>query len=391
MSQGEAIHETPQGAAWPVVAGIMATVSVFAISQGLTYPLLSILLEKQGHPAALIGLSAGMTPLGFIVSSPMIPWLSRRIGAGRLAVASSVLATLMLVLIALTMNVWVWFPLRFLLGFFANVLYVISETWMITIVPPARRGRLMGIYTSVVSTGFALGPLTLALVGSEGWPPFLVGIAAFLLCGAILLAVMARLPAMESDTVTASVFGFVAIAPLLIFAVFTAAAFEQSLLAMFPVYGASYALSERDVAVLITVFVSGNIALQIPLGMLAERIGARAVMLMCAIVAVAGAALLPVLLDGPLIWPMMFVWGAVAFAIYTMGLIELSERFSGAMIITGNAAFALAWGSGGIVGPPVVGTSMNLIGIQGLPVALGLVCGVLVVLLATKLRRRAAP
>ena len=28
-------------------------------------------------------------------------------------------------------------PLRFLLGFFANPLYVISETWLITIAPAA--------------------------------------------------------------------------------------------------------------------------------------------------------------------------------------------------------------------------------------------------------------
>lgn len=67
---------------WAAIAGIIATVTVFAVAQGLTYPLLSFILERQGTTSALIGLSAAMTPLGFILSAPFIPALSRRVGGG---------------------------------------------------------------------------------------------------------------------------------------------------------------------------------------------------------------------------------------------------------------------------------------------------------------------
>ena len=62
------------------MAGIIATVTVFAAAQGLNYPLLSFILERQGTTPDLIGLSAAMTPLGFVVSAPFIPALARRIG-----------------------------------------------------------------------------------------------------------------------------------------------------------------------------------------------------------------------------------------------------------------------------------------------------------------------
>jgi hypothetical protein len=39
----------------------------------------------------------------------------------------------------------------------------------------------------------------------------------------------------------------------------------------------------------------------------------------------------------------------------------------------GNAAFALMWGVGGIIGPPVSGGAMELWGPEGLPVTLALV------------------
>ncbi|CAN7501837.1 MFS transporter [Pararhizobium sp. LjRoot238] len=369
------------------MAGIIATVTVFAVAQGLTYPLLSFILERQGTTPGLIGLSAAMTPLGFIVSAPFIPALTRHVGGARLAILCSILAALTLIAIAWTPEVWAWMPLRFLLGFFANPLYVISETWLISITPAPRRGRIMGLYSSIVSGGFAIGPLSLGLVGTQGWPPFMIGIVAFLLCGLIVLAVVPRLPDMPHEGEATSVGGFFALAPLLLFAVFTAAAFEQILLSLFSVYGAALGSAEERIASLITCFIAGNAVLQILLGRVAEQFGSTRTMLFCALASLAGCLLLPSIFNSWLIWPLVFVWGGVSFGIYTMSLIQLGERFTGQALIAGNAAFAFVWGIGGIVGSPATGLAMQLIGHQGLPSSLGLLCCVLAVFLMAERRR----
>ena len=360
---------------WAALAGIIATVSVFAIAQGLGYPLLSFILQRQGMSPSMIGLSAAMTPLGFIFSAPLIPLLSRHFGAGRTALSCAGIAALLLALIGWQQNVWLWFPLRFLLGFTVNPLYVISETWLISLTPPAKRGRIMGVYTSIISAGFALGPFTLAFVGTTGWPPFLVGIGAFLLCGLCLLKVLPKLPDLhDGHAQQASVGRFVPQARLLLFAVFAAAAFEQVALALMSVYGKGYGSSEAKISMLLAVFVAGNIALQIPLGMLAERQGAHRALLLCAQATVLGCLVLPWSFNSILVWPVVFVWGAVSFGVYTIALIQLGERFSGSMLMAGNAAFAMVWGVGGIAGPPVTGLVMDLIGVQGFPLSLGLLC-----------------
>lgn len=289
------------------MTGIIATVTVFAAAQGLTYPLLSFILERQGTTASLIGLSAAMTPLGFIVSSLFVPTLVRRVGAARLAVLCSIMAALALLAIAAIQDVRTWMPLRFLLGFFANPLYVISETWLLSITPASRRGRIMGLYSSIVSAGFAVGPLALRFLGAEGWPPFLFGACAFLLCGLTVLAVVPRLPDMPHEGEAISVSGFFALAPLLLLAVFVAAIFEQSLLAMFAVYGAAYGSTESRISALIACFILGNAALQMPLGRLADGIGSGRAMLLCSSLALAGCALLPLLFSSGLIWPTVFV------------------------------------------------------------------------------------
>jgi MFS family permease len=369
------------------MAGIIATVTVFAVAQGLTYPLLSFILERQGTTPGLIGLSAAMTPLGFIVSAPFIPARARRVGRARLAILCSILAALTLIAIAWTQQVWAWMPLRFLLGFFANPLYVISETWLISITPALRRGRIMGLYSSIVSGGFAIGPLSLGLVGTQGWPPFMIGIVAFLLCGLIVLAVVPRLPTMPHEGEATSVGGFFALAPLLLFAVFAAASFEQVLLSLFAVYGAALGSAEERIASLITCFIAGNAVLQILLGRVAERFGSTRTMLFCALASLAGCLLLQSIFNSWLIWPLVFVWGGVSFGLYTMSLIQLGERFTGQALIAGNAAFAFVWGTGGIVASPATGLAMQLIGHQGLPLSLGLLSCVLAVFLMAERRR----
>ncbi|TAV48720.1 MFS transporter [Rhizobium leguminosarum] len=369
---------------WAAMAGIIATVTVFAVAQGLTYPLLSFILERQRTTSGLIGLSAAMTPLGFILSAPFIPALSRRVSGARLAILCSILAAVTLMTIAWTEGVWAWMPLRFMLGVFANPLYVISETWLISITPTSRRGRIMGLYSSIVSGGFAIGPLSVWLTGTEGWPPFVIGIAAFLLCGLIVLAVAPRLPEMPGEGEATSVGGFFAMAPLLLFAVFTAAAFEQILLSLFAVYGAALGSAEAHIASLITCFIAGNAVLQILLGRLAEWFGSTQTMLFCILACLASCLLLPSAFNSWLVWPLVFVWGGVSFGIYTLSLIQLGERFTGQALIAGNAAFALVWGIGGIVGSPATGLAMQLIGHQGLPLSLGLLSFVLAVLLMVR-------
>ena len=380
------VPDEPAGTNWPALAGVTATVSIFALAQGVSYPLLSFILERQGVSPGLIGLSAAMTPIGFILSSPLIPPIARRWGAGRVALCCGVLSALVLALIGWTQNLYWWFPLRLLIGLSTNPLYVLSEVWIIALAPPGKRGRIMGSYTSIISAGFALGPLCLLAVGAEGWPPFVVAIGAFVVCILCLALVLNRLPRVDDGGSGASVLAFVPAAPLLLAAVMVAAGFEQAMLALMPVYGTDQGVSEGTVSSLLVAMIAGNVALQLPLGMLAERLTARRMLIVCAAGSAVTCLLLPLLLDAPAVWPLMFLMGAASYGIYTMALIELGTRFSGAMLVAGNAAFALTWGVGGIFVSPTVGTSMGFVGPNGLPLSLAAIC--LALAAATLLGRR---
>jgi hypothetical protein len=75
-------------------------------------------------------------------------------------------------------------------------------------------------------------------------------------------------------------------------------------------------------------------------------------MLVCTVTTLAGCTLLPLAIRSTwLLWPLLFIWGGAAFGVYTVALTGLGDRYSGAMLLTGSAAFGLMWGVGGIIGP----------------------------------------
>ncbi|MGB3900808.1 MAG: MFS transporter [Mesorhizobium sp.] len=369
--------------------GVIASVTVFGVAQGLSYPLFTFLMQKQGMSSGAIGLSAAMTPLGLMVSSLFVPTLVRLFGSRGLAVGSAASAALLFVFIGFTQNWLAWYPARFLIGLAVNPLYILGEVWLITLAPPARRGRLLGIFNAVTGAGYASGPLSLALLGTEGWPPFLVGICGFSACAAILFVAARRFDRFDDGVRNGGALHFWLVAPTLLLAVTVAAATQQSMYSLLPVFGKGYLLGEATISTLISVMSVGNIVLQLPLGMAAERVGGRRMILACAMTNMTGALLLPLIVTTPLQWPVLLVMGGVGYGVYTMALVELGDRFSGSALVAGNAAFGLMWGVGGIIGPPGSGFLIEMIGPIGLP-AVVVALSVILILFSTlrsRLRR----
>lgn len=383
----------PQAKPYMALAGIAAALALFGAAQGLSYPLFSILMQRQGMSPALIGASAAMMPFGLILSASLVPGAVRLFGARGLAVGCALGAALCFLLIGWLQNWVAWFVLRFIVGFVINPLYILGEVWALALAPPARRGRIMGIFNAVMGAGYAVGPLALVLVGAEGWRPFLIGICGFLCCAVVLAMVSRNLAGFEEEEgepPSGGVFRFATMAPALLAAAGVSAAMQQNTYSLLPVFGTAYGIAEASVAALITALSTGNILLQIPLGLAAERVGGRTMIIVCAMTTACCALLLAPLVLTPAVWPLLVVWGGVGYGVYTMAVVELGSRFRGRQLVAGNAAFSMMWGVGGIVGPPGAGVAMQAIGPVGLPLTVACLSLALVAFAVWRQMRRDA-
>ena len=85
---------------------------------------------------------------------------------------------------------------------------------------------------------------------------------------------------------------------------------------------------------------------------------------------------------------MLFVWGGVVAALYTIGLAHLGSRLTGRELASANAAFVLCYGLGMLVGPQVIGIGMDLFGPDGFNYSLALFFALYIALAVARIAAR---
>ncbi len=370
-------------------AAVAAAGLTFALAQGLSYPLLAILQEQWGYSAFFIGISAAMTPLGLLVSSPFTPRVVARYPAQTVVVICCIGAVALYVVMGVWQHWLVWLIARFLLGVLLNPVFMMAEVWTLSLAPSGKQGRYVAALSMVMQVGFAGGPAILAMMGEQGFAPFGVCIAAFIACIAIISTAQG-LPDVSHGNAPESAFRMILVAPVLLGAVAVTAGFEQGALSLLPLYAGQHGYPEETGAWLLTVMVGGSIAVTPIAGWMAERIGARRSMVWLAATAAIGAPLLTVLIETPYVWPYIALWGGTYFGIYTVALVEAGERFAGPSLVALNAAIGIMWGIGGLIGGPTTGAAMDLFGPEALPAMFTLLFGGLALAAWLRARRRSA-
>jgi MFS family permease len=274
-------------------------------------------------------------------------------------------------------------------------MFVLSEAAVNALTPEAIRGRVLGVYATLFCLGFAAGPLVLALAGSEGWTPFLLGSALFalsLLPAGMFKGVESRLDPEEGGADRHRLADTWRVAPLAMLGVFVYALLEAAQFALLPIYALHLGMGERMAAGLLSIWLSGNILFQYPLGWLADRWRRQRVMVLCAGTAAVGQLLVPLVADmPPLFWPLLVLLGGAMGGLYTLSLVLVGQQFRGADLTRANTAFVMTFQLGAMVGPPYAGAAMRGFGIASFPLALVLPLVILAAVLLARRRHHRAP
>ncbi len=360
-------HRIFEGSDHRGIIASIASISVVGMGIGLSFPLLSLLMEQRGIASSIIGANTAVAGIAAMIVVPFVTPLARRIGVVNTMLSAMLVFVMCMAGFYLTDNLPVWFVLRFIASACVTSAFILSEFWINSATVERNRGMILGIYGSVLSIGFAVGPGILSLVGTVGFLPFAIGI------GIILSAMMPILygrdnePKMEKTGKTPSVLPYLFMVPLATMAGLVFGAAEQIELALLPVFAVKSSYEVQTAALFLTVVGLGNVLLQIPLGILSDRVNdRRTVLLGCTLVGLIGAILIPLLAN--ISWMLaiiLFVYGGIISGMYTVGLAHLGSRLSGTDLAQANAAFVLCYGFGMTLGPQIAGIAMDLIGPAG--------------------------
>jgi MFS family permease len=358
------------------LAAAISCIVAVGIGLSLSIPLLSFALDAKGASRTLIGLNTAMGGVASILLAPFITGWARTFGVRTILVMAALLGIASLLAFYVVEPIWAWFPLRFIFSVALTVLFVLSEYWINAAAPEARRGLVLGVYATALSLGFAAGPYILVLLGTAGFAPYLAGAALFALATLPVLLGGASAPAII-DQPSRGFASFLWAAPSATLAALVFGASETGAFALLPLYGTAIGLDVAGAAMLVSLMSLGNLAFQIPMGLIADRIDRRLVLIACGIVGTLGmgiAAIVPLSVEWLRV--LLFIWGGIVAGLYTVGLAHLGHRFRGADLAQANAAFVVMYSAGLMIGPPLAGIGMDIWPPHGLPATLGLLFAV---------------
>src|SRR5579863_2717299 len=323
---------------------------------GFQPPLIALALSRLGSSSSAIGAVTAASLIAVIVCGPFYPRVIVRFGLKRCIVAGILFAAVILLLMPLHPSAPVWMSLRFIAGCALGLVWIASEVWMNNASGAESRGTVMGIYGTVFSLGIVAGPVLLEFTGTEGAKPFAIG-AACLILTLLPMGVLRQVTgAAQEFTPLRGMTGALKAAPIVMLAALVAGLVESADLTLLP---------------LVAVFMAGNVVLQVPIGLLADRYGRRTLLGVCAVTSCIGPLLLQRCLGVPLLlWPLLFVWGGTLYAFYSQGVALLGEEFGAENLASANTVFVMVYCLGGVIGPSAGGAAMDLWPNRGLPILL---------------------
>ena len=357
------------------------------IALSLSVALLAIEMERMQVDSFTAGLNTAVLGIGKIAIVLFIPRLAHKFGVRPILFVATAGLLLSILAFKALPQIEAWFVLRFIFGAALGAMFTLSEFWINASAPPSKRGVIMGAYATALALGFALGPAVIALVGSEGWTPYVIAACIMALGFVPLLLSGDSTPTVEGDH-SSGVLAFVVAAPVATLAGLVFGAMESASVSTLPILGLRAGYPEATAALLVSIFAAGNIVSQIPIGLLADRVNKVLMLMVIALTSLALVAIVPFVLDA--LWMLaltIFFFGGIVGSLYTVGLAHMGASFSGIQLANANAAFVILYSAGLAIGPPVVGAGMTAFDATGFSVAVGALLAIYAVLAAGSLFR----
>ncbi len=352
---------------------VILAISLAGVVAGINLPLSTLTLKHWGISSSIIGLAASMMGLSAAVTTPFLPRMVNLFG--QIPVLRFSLVTLPLAILALPIfqNLYAWFLLRFIIGLAATVIWVLSEIWINSFAEDRTRGRIIAIYTSLLSLGFIIGVLIMSFTSVETFGGFYISAS---------LAIVVALPLWSMKDIgdfdapmNVSFSKYLFSSPILMGSSWMMGFLYAASAGLLPVFALpfvneDYTAASRTVAWL----ASGELMLPLLIGWLADKYDKRKLMILLTIIAIFVLFLIPVFFHLPMLrFLLLFLLGGVTMGFYVLGLTMLGEQYKGQVLVSANASFIFFLSIGEILGPPIIGRAMDIFGNSAFGWAMGII------------------
>ena len=337
------------------------------IALGYLFTVLVIIQKLNGYSESIIGLISASFSLGLMIAGFFVTKILASLGLYRMLLLSVSIQTICVLLMFIYFNPINLALCSFIMGIMGGMNWMTMDTWVNVVSSDKNRGKAIGLYNSSISIGFAIGPLLVAIFGTQGLLPIF-------LC---LFLMLIRIPALHfiknhinnvkvPEQLKKINFSFIKIAPFIFVAIFISGINDSSFGALFPAFMINELFSDKSIGFYFFIGAFGGVISQPFVGALSDKVDKRKFLfslLICHMI-------WPLLLFNFITIPLMLVlsviiWGFASVSLYTVALAYLGERVSVKEISIATSLFIIVYEGGEFFGPIIVGLSMNNFGNSG--------------------------
>ncbi|MEI8634850.1 MFS transporter [Vibrio sp. PP-XX7] len=133
------------------------------LSSGINYVTIPVVMTEQGYGHSLIGSAMAFEILGMLLLFKPLSSLVAQLGLRTCMGLLTLMRAVSLMLMGHSESYPLWLFCIGLYGLATGMTLVMSQTWLNLLAQAKSRGVLMGLFSSALSCGVALGPLVLQL------------------------------------------------------------------------------------------------------------------------------------------------------------------------------------------------------------------------------------
>ena len=362
MDQGdEPLVNSIAAATWALFAGL----GLLLTGAGLIGSLLGVRAELEHFSTLTSGIIGASYYGGFLIGSKLAYAALARVGHIRVYVALASLTAAAILVQGLAPNPVTWTAMRLVTGICIAGQYVVAESWLNDLATNENRGRLLAVYSIVVSAAFGFGQVLLGF--GDPAKLTLFALATIFMTLAVVPVALSESSAPKFQApAPISLKELATIVPSGFFATMIIGVTHGGMFGMGAVYATKVGLSSTKLTIFLTAPLLGGIIGQIPISSASDDVDRRAVTFFVAIAA--GSVALLLALTSGVGWKasvLMLALGGFSYPLYALAAAYTNDWSPPDKLMAVASQLVLVYGAGALLGPLIVSSVMSVVGNQG--------------------------
>ncbi|KTD45957.1 putative MFS-type transporter YcaD [Legionella rubrilucens] len=360
---------------------------IFLLGAGFFSTLLILKMTLEQASTWLMGAITSVFYIGVVAGSLRTEQIILRLGYRSAYGLFSLILAMCCLLHGFFYEPGLWLVLRFIAGFVMAGVYVVIESWLLSVSSIRNRGQVMAWYMIAFYSAQSVSQFILCLKDTA--PFLLYGLAALLsVISVIPIAFLAsRIPRLTASSSLPRIALLKASIPGLTGAL-VSGLIMGVIYGLLPVYLSALSGGVSLVATYMFAVIFGGMLLQYPLGKWSDQRDRRQVLMRITVLTMLTLLCL-IGFKGPSVWlfGLMMLFGGLTFALYPISVSDACDALGPEDIVAVTQTLLLAYSVGAMVGPVIASLFMQELGNRGLFIYCIMACAATLPMYAQKRER----